>query len=142
MEKDTFSGAMLAWVKGRGAGIELPASLRHRLRQERRYTAFIILSGGKSGTKVPTARLDHASPPAVCRNTRLIQLSPACSSIVMAGLTRHLLTSSGHTPRLGASPLKPRKASASTTALAQVGVAEPQRVLQTRGCLCLTANYH
>jgi hypothetical protein len=34
---DTFGGAILAWVKSprRGAGIELPASLRHRLRQGR-----------------------------------------------------------------------------------------------------------
>jgi hypothetical protein len=34
---------------------------------------------GEGGTKVPTVRLDHASPQAVCRDTRLAQLSPACS---------------------------------------------------------------
>ena len=34
---------------------------------------------GKCGTKVPTARLNHASPQAVCRDTRLVQLSPRYS---------------------------------------------------------------
>ena len=68
----------------RGAGIELPASLRHRLRQGRhrgtdgRMTPPFHLVG-EGGTKVPTVRLDHASPQAVCRDTRLAQLSPACS---------------------------------------------------------------
>lgn len=37
---------------------------------------------GEGGTKVPTVRLDHASPQAVCRDTRLAQLSPACSRFV------------------------------------------------------------
>ncbi len=68
MENDMFGGAILAWVKSlrraghgmpgqrhgpvqgklhprRGAGIELPASLRHRLRRERCHTAHVNLSG-------------------------------------------------------------------------------------------------
>ncbi|SHJ33213.1 hypothetical protein SAMN05720471_1294 [Fibrobacter sp. UWP2] len=67
MEHDTFGGAILAWVKSlrrarhgmpgqrhgpvqgklhprRGAGIELPASLRHGLRRERCHTAHVNLS--------------------------------------------------------------------------------------------------
>lgn len=68
MENDTFGGAILAWVKSlrrarhgmsgqrhgpvqgklhprRGAGIELPASLRQGLRPERCHTAHVNLSG-------------------------------------------------------------------------------------------------
>ena len=37
---------------------------------------------GEVWTKVPTARLGHASPQAVCRNTRLGQLSPSLPSPV------------------------------------------------------------
>ena len=71
----------------RGAEIELPASLRQGLRQgrlhrhpERKREALKSKDPvGEGGTKVPTVRLDHASPQAVCRDTRLAQLSPACS---------------------------------------------------------------
>jgi hypothetical protein len=45
---------------------------------------------GEGGTKVPTVRLDHASPQAVCRDTRLAQLSPACSP-GLAGSSGHPL---------------------------------------------------
>ena len=68
MENDTFGGAILAWVKSlrrarhgmpgqrhgpvqgmlrfeNGPGVVLPASIRHRLRRERRHTAHVNLSG-------------------------------------------------------------------------------------------------
>ena len=38
--------------------------------------AVFFYMEGEEWTKVPTARLNHASPQAVCRDVRLMQLSP------------------------------------------------------------------
>ena len=96
MENDTFGGAILAWVKSlrraghgmpgqrhgpvqgklhprRGAGIELPASLRHRLRQGRLHRhpeRNVVESKDSVGGSLPLtaalplchARLDRAPP--------------------------------------------------------------------------------
>ena len=103
MENDTFGGAILAWVKSlrraghgmprqrhgpvqgklhprRGVGIELPASLRHRLRQGRHR--------GTDGRMTPPFHLVGGSLP----------LAPATPS--WRATTRHLAVSSA-TPSAG-----------------------------------------
>ena len=70
MENDTFGGAILAWVKSarRGAGIELPASLRHRLRQgqhrgtDGRMTPPFHLVGEESPCLQPRHAVASATP--------------------------------------------------------------------------------
>ena len=53
--------------------------------------SFLYIKG-EGWTKVPTVRLDHASLQAVCRDTRLMQLSPwfalRCSPPLLTGFRR------------------------------------------------------
>ena len=122
MENDTFGGAILAWVKSlrrtrhgmpgqrhgpvqrklhprRGAGIELPASLRHRLRQGRHR--------GTDGRMTPPFHLVGEESP--CLQPRL-----GGPNVTLEGARSATDRVHGHTPRvfrtpplLGAPPLKP-----------------------------------
>ena len=56
----------------------------------------LLYIGGKLGTEVSTARLDHVSPQAVCRDARLMQLSP--SSFYLTSSTYAPLGKSGRAP--------------------------------------------